>query len=77
MTRTVQDEELVLWEAYASSGEWGTPVRAKIVFHCLTEPGRRARVVAREGDRSEVEEEIGRLSDDELVALLQTADALS
>ncbi len=77
MTRTVQDDELVLWEAYASSGEWGTPERAKIVFHCLTEPGRRARVVARDGDRSEVEGELVRMTDDELVVLLQGADLLS
>jgi hypothetical protein len=77
MTRTLQDPELVLWEAYASSGDWGTPEHARIMFQCLTEPGRRARVLIREGDRSDVEEELARITDAELVELLAEAQELS
>lgn len=71
MTRTIQDQDLLLWEAYASVGDFGFPERARMVFHCLTDPGRRARLVEREGDKSDVEQEVAKLSEAELLTLLQ------
>jgi hypothetical protein len=76
MTRTIQDQDLQLWEAYANSGEFGSAERAKIVFQCLTDPSRRARVRARDRPRSRVEHEIATLPDSELLELLAGAEEL-
>ncbi len=70
MTRTIQDQDLLLWEAYASTGDYGYPQQAKIVFHCLTNPALRARVVEQEGDKSDVESQLVTLPESELLGLL-------
>ncbi|NIU76103.1 MAG: hypothetical protein GWN71_21810 [Gammaproteobacteria bacterium] len=66
-----------MWEIYAASGAPGSRDPAKIVFHCLTDMTRRARFLAREGDRSDVERDLVRLSDSELRALLEASQPLS
>lgn len=71
MTRMIQDRDLLLWEAYASSGDHGFPDRSKLMFHCLSDPGLRARYLEREGDKSDVENEVVSLSDERLVELLE------
>lgn len=76
MARTIQDGELLLWEAYASAGDHGFPEHARMIFHCLTDPGRRARILQREGDKSDVEGELVRLTDPELVQLLGRTEPL-
>jgi hypothetical protein len=76
MTRTIQDRDLQLWEAYANSGEHGSADRAKIIFQCLTDPSRRARFLPRHAPRSDVEQEIATLPEDELVDLLDGAEDL-
>jgi hypothetical protein len=76
MTRTIQDQDLQLWEAYASSGKFGSPDRGIIIFQCLTDPGRRARILSRHAEKSDVEKEVARLTDDELVELLGGAPEL-
>jgi hypothetical protein len=77
MTRTFQDHDLQLWEAYANSGEFGSADRAKIVFQCLTDPSRRARFLPRHTPRADVEQEIATLSDAEMMALLDGAGELT
>lgn len=77
MTRTIQDQDLLLWEAYATAGAFGYPDQSKIVFHCLSNPARRARILEREGDKSDVEQELVRLSESELAALFDRTDELS
>lgn len=74
MTRTIQDQELLLWEAYASAGDFGFPEHARMIFQCLTDPGRRARIIEREGDKSDVEQEVSALSDAELLAVLEATE---
>ena len=76
MTRTIQDADLLLWEAYATSGDFGFPDHSKMMFHCLTDPGRRARYTEREGDKSDVEQEIATLSDEELLSILDRTEEL-
>jgi hypothetical protein len=73
MTRTIQDDSLRLWEVYANPGDFGSADRATMVFQCLTDPSRRARLLSRERPRAEIEEEIGRLTDQELLGLLDGA----
>jgi hypothetical protein len=77
MTRTIQDQDLLLWEAYATAGDFGYPDHSKIVFHCLSNPGRRARILEREGDKSDVEQELVRMSESELEELFDRTKELS
>ena len=76
MTRTIQDPDLEIWEAYASAGDFGFPERSTIVFQCLSDRKRRARALQREEDKAAVEHEISTLSDAELAALLEQATEL-
>ena len=80
MTRTFQDEDLLLWEAYAAAPRRGTAQEerrgARILFHCLTDRTRRARVLERDEDRTAVERRIENADDPELVELLASSEAL-
>jgi hypothetical protein len=76
MTRTIQDNDLLLWEAYANSGEFGSAEQAKIIFQCLTDPSRRARMLPRHAPRAAVEQEIATLPDPDLLDLLAGAEEL-
>ena len=73
MTRTIQDPDLQLWEVYATAAKSGFPQRSRMVFHCLTDPGRRARFLERDGDKAEVEHEVATLAPADLVGLLARA----
>lgn len=77
MARTIQDEDLLLWEAYATAGDFGFPDQARMIFHCLTDPGRRARVLEREGDKSDVENELATMAEAELLSLLERTQEVS
>lgn len=77
MTRTIQDQDLLLWEAYATPGEFGHPANSKLIFQCLTDPGRRARILERDGDKSDVEHELATLPAPQLLALLQETEEIS
>lgn len=73
MSRTIQDANLEIWEAYASAGDFGFPEHSTIVFHCLSNRARRARAIQRDEDKSAVEHEVATLPDAELAALLEQA----
>lgn len=73
MSRVFQDENLLKWEAYASGGAHGYSDHARIVFHCLSDRSRRARVVQLEGDQSEAERRVAEAGDADLSALLAEA----
>ena len=76
MSRTIQDPGLELWEVYATAGRAGFPDHARMVFQSLSNPGRRARFLEREGDKSEVENEVASLPPAELVRLLDSSEEL-
>lgn len=76
MARMIQDQDLLLWEAYASAGDFGFPEGSRLIFHCLSDPARRARELEREGDLSDVAGEVRTLSDSELLALLEQTEPL-
>ena len=77
MSRTIQDPNLLLWEVYATAGRSGFPDHARMVFQCLTDPGRRARFIEREGDKSDVENEVATLPQARLLELLDSARELN
>lgn len=76
MSRTFQDEDLLIWEAYASAGKFGLSANPRIVFHCLSDRSRRARFVDREGDKADAEQEVEHASSGELTALLERSHEL-
>ena len=76
MSRTFQDSNLLKWEAYASGGKHGYADKARIVFHCLSDRGRRARVVQLTGDQSEAERTVADASEAQLAQLLAGAAEL-
>ncbi len=80
MIRTFQDHDLLHWEVYAAAPKAGRDQdereRARMMFHCLTDTGRRARVLAREESRTAIEGRITEASDNELIELLATAEPL-
>lgn len=77
MSRTFQDSNLLKWEAYASGGAHGYSDHARIVFHCLSDRSRRARVVQLDGDQSDAEREVAEASEQRLAELLEGAGELS
>ena len=77
MTRTFQDDDLLLWEAYAAAPRSGDDHGARIMFHCLTDRTLRARVLERpDEDRSAIEETVQKAEDGELARLLDEAEPL-
>lgn len=76
MSRTFTDENLLTWEAYASGGKYGLAVNPSIVFHCLSEPERRARFVTRPGDEADAEETVAEMPDEKLRGLLRQSEEI-
>jgi hypothetical protein len=70
MSRVFTDSGLLTWEAFASGGKFGLPEQPKIVFHCLSDPDRRARYVQHEGDNADAERAVRSLPEAELEGLL-------
>lgn len=76
MSHTFTDDDLLTWEAFASSGNFGLAIHPRIVFNCLTDPSRPARYVAAAGDEADAEGKVLDLSDDELRDLFRTSREL-
>jgi len=77
MSRVISDHSLLTWEVYPSGGEFGLPVNPKIVFHCLSDPDRRARYLEYRGDTSEAERKVQEATEDDLRRMLETSTELS
>jgi hypothetical protein len=77
MARTFQDEDLLLWEAYAAAPRAGAHRGARIMFHCLTDPSRRARVLERDEDRAAVEGRIEEAGETDLREMLAVSAPLA
>lgn len=75
--RVVRDRGFRDWEVYATTGDFGLPSPARIVFRCRTDSDERPRVVTIEGDKSKAEALVKSLSTSELTGLLTEADVLS
>lgn len=71
MSRQIVDDDLQAWEVFASGGPHGLPQNAKIVFHCVSDPERRARYVLHAGDNSTAQKAVRELSGNELRQLLK------
>ena len=70
MSRTFQDENFLVWEAFPSGGNFGFDEDVKIIFHCVSDRRMRPRFVVTDDDSADAEQQIQRASAAELLALL-------
>lgn len=76
MSHTFTDENLITWEAFASSGRFGQPERPSIVFNCLSDPTVRPRYVVRPGDEADAEKQVHELDEHQLRDMLRQSKPL-
>jgi hypothetical protein len=74
MSRTFQDNDFLVWEAFASGGRNGFSENANLVFYCQTDRSLRARVFRPGGDNADVEAVLSSATADELLELLYKAE---
>jgi hypothetical protein len=73
MTRTFQDKNFLVWEAYSSGGRHGFSKDPHIIFHCLTQRDVRPRYIETGSDDAEAQRILGEASEPDLLALLEGA----
>ena len=76
LDRKITDDDLMQWAVYTSTGKFGLPEGAKILFHCLSDPTRRARYVSWDGDEAEAADAMLEMPEERLHELLATSRAL-
>ncbi|HEX6750061.1 MAG TPA: hypothetical protein VF092_22395 [Longimicrobium sp.] len=76
MSHTFTDENLLTWEAFASSGNFGLAIRPRIVFNCLSDPNRPPRYVERPGDEADAEEQVVTFDEKKLREMLRGSKEL-
>lgn len=77
MSRTFQDANLLVWEAYPSGGAHGESDEPHIVFNCLSNRMLRPRFVSMRGDEADAERKVALASNEELRALFERSEAVS
>lgn len=73
MARIFNDEALLTWEAFSTTGPFSLPDRSRIVFHCLSDPHRRSRYVEGSGDLMDAQRKLREIDEPELRSLLAVA----
>ncbi|MGH7445143.1 MAG: hypothetical protein ACREKM_09715 [Longimicrobiales bacterium] len=73
MSRSFQDNNFLVWEAFPSGGRFGFDDDVNIIFHCVTDRRLRPRFVQTEDDSADAEQQIQRATAAELLALLNNS----
>lgn len=76
MGRMILDGALQQWEVFATTGRYGFPDPARVMFRCVSDPEIRARALDIEGDKSDAERKVEILDDGELKEMLSGAPEL-
>jgi hypothetical protein len=76
-TRSFQDHDFLVWEVYASGGRFGFSDNPHVVFHCLTQPAIRPRVIELGRNEADAERMLREMSSAELVELLEGAPEIA
>ena len=76
MSRQLVDTDLLTWEVYPSGGPFGLPGQPKVMFHCLSDPDRRPRVISMSGDNADAERYLQEMELADLQALFAKATEL-
>jgi hypothetical protein len=77
MSRVFVDDNLLTWEAYASGGNFGLARDPRIIFHCVSDPQRRARYVVLDGaGEADAEEAVLEAPEERLKEMLGRSEEL-
>lgn len=76
MSQTFTDENLVAWEAFTSSGNFGFATRPRIVFNCVSDPDTPPRYVERPGDEADAEGQVLKFDEARLREMLAQSQPL-
>ena len=76
MARTIMDDGLRSWEAFANPGAFGYAERAQVVFQCTSDPGERPRACSLDGDKAHAESRVAQAAPAELAEMLARAKPL-
>ena len=77
MRRTFMDDQFDEWEAYVSGGQPGARAAARLMFVCISTPGRRPRFVHHtSGDPFEAERELYSMEEPAMVELFKSSEPL-
>jgi len=76
MSRTFQDHNFLVWEAYPSGGRHGFSANAQIIFHCLTDRDMRSRRMYTTDDEAAAQKLVQEVDEAELLAMLERAGPL-
>ena len=76
MARTVVDDQLRVWEVFASTGAYGYSDRSRIVFNCTEDPSERPRAFTLAGDKSDAEANVEAATPKQLLEMLAGAEPL-
>ncbi|HEU5210566.1 MAG TPA: hypothetical protein VFU06_14330 [Longimicrobiales bacterium] len=71
MSRTFQDENFLVWEAFPSGGNFGFDDDVRIVFHCVTDRRVRPRFVETDDDSADAARIILKAAPAELLDMLR------
>ena len=77
MSRSLLDDGLRNWEAFASTGSYGYSDGSRVIFRCTSDPGEGPRAFALTGDNSEAEAKVAGAPACELLEMLGRAEPLS
>jgi hypothetical protein len=78
MRRTFTDDRFDEWEAFVSGGQPGGSQAARILFNCISTPGRRPRyVVHASGDPAAAEQELYNMDDAGVIELFESSEELA
>ena len=75
--RTILDGDLLRWEVYATTGDFGAPAPAKIAFRCTSDAWQHPRIFVMDGDKSEAERLVLEAPDGRLLEMLEGAEGVS
>jgi hypothetical protein len=76
MSVTFTDDDLVAWEAYASSGDFGLAITPRVIFNCLSDPSVRARFVKLRGDEADAEAQLHDFDEERLRQMLRDSEEI-
>jgi hypothetical protein len=76
MPKSVVDDEMQSWEAFASTGPYGYSDRSVVVFRCSSDPRARPRAYSIAGDKSDAEARVASATRGDLLAMLAGAEPL-
>lgn len=71
MSKTFQDENFLVWEAFPSGGSFGFDEDVKIVFHCVTDRRLRPRYIDTDEDSADALQHIERATPAQLLEMLE------